>query len=313
MTSPNFMFKVEMQIINRGENMFEVSFPVKYSEIEVVLDKLISIGIYSTYYDAPYQVTVDSNGYGFYEKENEIIILKAYPESESLEECEKYMEKIKELLDIKENINLEVIKEDNWQLPFESVDLNNGWIIAEPDEEVGSKMKINFESQGSFGTGLHETTQDLLRYILEEDFSGLSILDLGTGSGILSIAAGLKNAEKIVALDIRDVTNEVLHNAKLNNIENIEVVVSDVTSKDLGINNKFDVVFINIGGEETISSMKFINKVIKPAGKLFVSGLVEWSSEEVYKELNSQGYNLLKSTKTNEWVTMLLEKNNNQS
>ncbi|WP_315068474.1 50S ribosomal protein L11 methyltransferase [uncultured Clostridium sp.] len=293
--------------------MFEVSFPVKYSEIEVVLDKLISIGIYSTYYDAPYQVTVDSNGYGFYEKENEIIILKAYPESESLEECEKYMEKIKELLDIKENINLEVIKEDNWQLPFESVDLNNGWIIAEPDEEVGSKMKINFESQGSFGTGLHETTQDLLRYILEEDFSGLSILDLGTGSGILSIAAGLKNAEKIVALDIRDVTNEVLHNAKLNNIENIEVVVSDVTSKDLGINNKFDVVFINIGGEETISSMKFINKVIKPAGKLFVSGLVEWSSEEVYKELNSQGYNLLKSTKTNEWVTMLLEKNNNQS
>ncbi len=313
MTSPNFMFKVEMQIINRGENMFEVSFPVKYSEIEVVLDKLISIGIYSTYYDAPYQVTVDSNGYGFYEKENEIIILKAYPESESLEECEKYMEKIKELLDIKENINLEVIKEDNWQLPFESVDLNNGWIIAEPDEEVGSKMKINFESQGSFGTGLHETTQDLLRYILEKDFSGLSILDLGTGSGILSIAAGLKNAEKIVALDIRDVTNEVLHNAKLNNIENIEVVVSDVTSKDLGINNKFDVVFINIGGEETIYSMKFINKVIKPAGKLFVSGLVEWSSEEVYKELNSQGYNLLKSTKTNEWVTMLLEKNNNQS
>ncbi len=293
--------------------MFEVSFPVKYSEIEVVLDKLISIGIYSTYYDAPYQVTVDSNGYGFYEKENEIIILKAYPESESLEECEKYMEKIKELLDIKENINLEVIKEDNWQLPFESVDLNNGWIIAEPDEEVGSKMKINFESQGSFGTGLHETTQDLLRYILEEDFSGLSILDLGTGSGILSIAAGLKNAEKIVALDIRDVTNEALHNAKLNNIENIEVVISDVTSRDLGINNKFDVVFINIGGEETISSMKFINKVIKHAGKLFVSGLVEWSSEEIYKELNSQGYNILKSTKTNEWVTMLLEKNNNQS
>ncbi len=293
--------------------MFEVSFPVKYSEIEVVLDKLISIGIYSTYYDAPYQVTVDSNGYGFYEKENEIIILKAYPESESLEECEKYMEKIKELLDIKENINLEVIKEDNWQLPFESVDLNNGWIIAEPDEEVGSKMKINFESQGSFGTGLHETTQDLLRYILEEDFSGLSILDLGTGSGILSIAAGLKNAEKIVALDIRDVTSEVLHNAKLNNIGNIEVVVSDVNSRDLGINNKFDVVFINIGGEETISSMRFINKVIKHAGKLFVSGLVEWSSEEIYKELNSQGYNLLKSTKTNEWVTMLLEKNNNQS
>lgn len=288
--------------------MFEISFPVNYSEIETVLDKLISIGLHSTYYDAPYEVTVDSNGYGFYEKENEFVKLKVYPESEDVEECTKYIEKIKEVLDIKENITLSELKEDNWQQPFEPVDLKNGWIIAEPNTDFCNKMKINFESQGSFGTGLHETTQDLLRYILESDFSGLTVLDLGTGSGILSIAAGIKNAERIVALDIRDVTSEVLHNTSLNNISNVEVVVADVTSKDLGVNSKFDVVFINIGGEETLSSMDFINKVIKDNGKLFVSGLVEWSSDKIYKELNSQGYSLLKSTKTNEWVTMILKK-----
>lgn len=290
--------------------MFEISFPVNYSEIETVLDKLISIGLDCTYYDAPYEVTVDSNGYGFYEKENEFISLKVYPESNSIEECNKYIEKIKAVLDIKENINLSELKEDNWQQPFEPVDLGNGWIIAEPNAVVAdNKIKINFESQGSFGTGLHETTQDLLRYILKEDFSGVTILDLGTGSGILSIAAGMKNAEHIVALDIRDVTSEVLHNANLNNINNVEVVVADVTSKDLGVNNKFDVVFINIGGEETLSSMELINKVIKDKGKLFVSGLVEWSSDKIYEELNAQGYDLLKKTKTNEWVTMVLKKN----
>ena len=290
--------------------MFEISFPVNYSEIETVLDKLISIGLDCTYYDAPYEVTVDSNGNGFYEKENEFISLKVYPESNSIEECNKYIEKIKAVLDIKENINLSELKEDNWQQPFEPVDLGNGWIIAEPNAVVAdNKIKINFESQGSFGTGLHETTQDLLRYILKEDFSGVTILDLGTGSGILSIAAGMKNAEHIVALDIRDVTSEVLHNANLNNINNVEVVVADVTSKDLGVNNKFDVVFINIGGEETLSSMELINKVIKDKGKLFVSGLVEWSSDKIYEELNAQGYDLLKKTKTNEWVTMVLKKN----
>lgn len=289
--------------------MFQISFPINYSEIELVLDKLMGIGLYSTYYDAPYQVTVDSNGYGFYEKENEFVNLKVYPESENLEECKMYINKIKAVLDIKENINLSEIKENNWQQPFEPVDLKNGWIIAEPDADVDkNKKKINFESQGSFGTGLHETTQDLLRYILEEDFSGLSIFDLGTGSGILSIAAGIKNAEKIIALDIRDVTSEVLHNAELNNINNIEVVVNDVTSKNLDVNNNFDVVFINIGGEETLSSMELINKVIKMNGKLFVSGLVEWSSDKIYQELKSQGYELLKSTKTNEWVTMILQK-----
>ena len=54
--------------------------------------------------------------------------------------------------------------------------------------------------------------------------------------------------------------------------------------------------------------MEFINKVIKNNGRLFVSGLVEWSSDKIYQELNSQGYNLIKKTKTNEWVTMILEK-----
>lgn len=288
--------------------MFEISFQVKYSEIDEIIDKLISIGLYSTYYDAPFEVTVDSNGYGFYERENEVVDLKVYPESEYEEECIEYINKIKEILNIKEKIILSKLKENNWQQAFEPVDLNNGWIIAEPHVDVENKTKINFESQGSFGTGLHETTQDLLRYILECDFSGLTILDLGTGSGILSIAAALRNAEKIVALDIRDVTMEVLHNASLNNINNIDVVVADVTSKDLGVNDKFDTVFINIGGEETLASMDFINRVIKPDGMLFVSGLVEWSSDKIYEVLKSQGYKLENSTKTNEWVTMILKK-----
>lgn len=289
--------------------MFEISFPVKHSEIDSVLNKLIGIGLDSTYYDAPYEVTVDSNGYGFYEKENDFTELKAYPSEDNKEQCLKYIEEIKDSVNIEGEIKLTEIREDNWQQPFEPVDLNNGWIIAEPEAEVSfEKGKINFESQGSFGTGLHETTQDFLRYILDEDFSGLKVLDLGTGSGILSIAAALKNAEHVTALDIRDVTEEVMYNAVLNNITNIDVVINDVTSHESNVKEKYDVVFINIGGDETLSCMDLINDVIKDDGKLFVSGLVEWSSDEIYKELNKMGYNLIKKTKTNEWVTMVLQK-----
>ncbi|MBZ0312447.1 50S ribosomal protein L11 methyltransferase [Clostridium butyricum] len=289
--------------------MFEISFPVKHSEIDSVLNKLIAIGLDSTYYDAPYEVTVDSNGYGFYEKENDFTELKAYPSEDNKEQCLKYIEEIKDSVNIEGEIKLTEIREDNWQQPFEPVDLNNGWIIAEPEAEVSfEKGKINFESQGSFGTGLHETTQDFLRYILDEDFSGLKVLDLGTGSGILSIAAALKNAEHVTALDIRDVTEEVMYNAVLNNITNIDVVINDVTSHESNVKENYDVVFINIGGDETLSCMDLINEVIKDDGKLFVSGLVEWSSDEIYKELNKMGYNLIKKTKTNEWVTMVLQK-----
>ncbi|MBS5983826.1 MAG: 50S ribosomal protein L11 methyltransferase [Clostridium butyricum] len=289
--------------------MFEISFPVKHSEIDSVLNKLIAIGLDSTYYDAPYEVTVDSNGYGFYEKENDFTELKVYPSEDNKEQCLKYIEEIKDSVNIEGEIKLTEIREDDWQQPFEPVDLNNGWIIAEPEAEVSfEKGKINFESQGSFGTGLHETTQDFLRYILDEDFSGLKVLDLGTGSGILSIAAALKNAEHVTALDIRDVTEEVMYNAVLNNITNIDVVINDVTSHESNVKENYDVVFINIGGDETLSCMDLINDVIKDDGKLFVSGLVEWSSDEIYKELNKMGYNLIKKTKTNEWVTMVLQK-----
>lgn len=289
--------------------MFEISFTVKHSEIDSVLNKLITIGLDSTYYDAPYEITVDSNGYGFYEKENEFTELKVYPPSDEKEECIQYIEKIKKILKSVGEIKLAEMKEDNWQQPFEPVDLKNGWVIAEPDAEITYETgKINFESQGSFGTGLHETTQDFLRYILEEDFSGKRILDIGTGSGILAIASAIKNAEHVTALDIRDVTSEVLYNASLNNIRNIDVVINDVTSKTSRLNDKFDVVFINIGGEETLSSMELINDIIKDDGMLFVSGLVEWSSNKIYERLKKHGYNMIKSTKTNEWVTMVLKR-----
>ncbi|MCQ2019028.1 50S ribosomal protein L11 methyltransferase [Clostridium butyricum] len=289
--------------------MFEISFPVKHSEIDSVLNKLIAIGLDSTYYDAPYEVTVDSNGYGFYEKENDFTELKVYPSEDNKEQCLNYIEEIKDSVNVEGEIKLTEIREDDWQQPFEPVDLNNGWIIAEPEAEISfEKGKINFESQGSFGTGLHETTQDFLRYILDEDFSGLKVLDLGTGSGILSIAAALKNAEHVTALDIRDVTEEVMYNAALNNITNIDIVINDVTSQESNVKENYDVVFINIGGDETLSCMDLINDVIKDDGKLFVSGLVEWSSDEIYKELNKMGYNLIKKTKTNEWVTMVLQK-----
>lgn len=286
-------------------------FQLNIQEIDDIINKLISIGLDSTYYDAPYEVTVDSNGYGFFEKEDEIVELKVYPKEQTIEECEIHLNNIKKLLGIKDEIKITKLDTENWQMPFEPIDLNNGYVIAEPDADVSyEKGKINFESQGSFGTGLHETTQDLLRYILNEDFTNLKVLDLGTGSGILSIAAAIKNAEHVTALDIRDVTEEVSHNFKLNNLNNIEILIKDVTKEKIDFNHIYDVVFINIGGDETINSMDLINNAIKQNGILYVSGLVEWSSNDIYNKIEEYGYSLIKKTQTNEWVTMVLKKDN---
>ncbi|MCI7441563.1 MAG: 50S ribosomal protein L11 methyltransferase, partial [Clostridium sp.] len=170
------------------------------------------------------------------------------------------------------------------------------------------KKKINFISQGAFGTGLHETTQDLLRIILEKDFTNKKVLDIGTGSGILSLATAIKNASEVVAVDIRDVQDEVELNASLNNISTIKTLIGDAISGEITIEGDFDWIYINIGGEETEMFMPLINEHLKKDGKLLVSGLVEWSFDKVKNMIEKYGFKILEKHQTNEWCTAIFSR-----
>ena len=185
-------------------------------------------------------------------------------------------------------------------------EINEEWVLASPEEEIDEgKKKINFISQGAFGTGLHETTQDLLRIILEKDFTNKRVLDIGTGSGILSLATAIKNASEVVAVDIRDVQDEIELNASLNNISTIKTLIGDAISGEITIEGDFDWIYINIGGEETEMFMPLINEHLKKDGKLLVSGLVEWSFEKVKDMVESYGFKAIEKHQTNEWCTAI--------
>ena len=159
-------------------------------------------------------------------------------------------------------------------------------------------------SQGAFGTGLHETTQDILKLILNDlNLKNKTVLDIGTGSGILSIAASISGAKSVVAVDIRDVEDEVMLNASLNNLTNIEAVVGNILEDKTLIKENFDWIFINIGGEETKMFIEYIKNHLNENGNLLVSGLVEWSFDEVKENVESYGFKLQSKHQTNEWVT----------
>ncbi len=106
------------------------------------------------------------------------------------------------------------------------------------------KYEIIIEPNMAFGTGNHETTSMMLEYILNEDLNNKTVLDMGCGTGILSIMASMKGAKKITAIDIDEWSFKgTQENAALNNIKNIDVKHGDASL--LG-DETYDFIFANI-------------------------------------------------------------------
>ena len=287
--------------------MYILSYNIPYKDLDMAMEKLQIHNIYNVFYESPLEITTDDYGYGYIEKDDEDITLKvAMDDTEG--ELNEFIELVDSILGVK-HIALEENNTDYTTFEFPAIHLDDTWVIASPDEEYPNKKQINFISQGAFGTGMHETTQDILRLILNKlDLKDKSVLDIGTGSGILSIAASLTGAAKVDAVDIRDITDEVELNASLNNITNIKAIVGNILEDESQIDESYDWIFINIGGEETKMFMEFINKHLNENGDLLVSGLVKWSFDEVKANVEKYGFEFIEKYQTNEWCTATFKK-----
>lgn len=287
--------------------MYILSYNIPYKDLDMAMEKLQIHNIYNVFYESPLEITTDDYGYGYIEKDDEDITLKvAMDDTEG--ELNEFIELVDSILGVK-HIGLEENTNDYTTFEFPAIHIDDTWVIASPEEEYPNKNKINFISQGAFGTGLHETTQDILRLILNKlDLKDKSVLDIGTGSGILSIAASLTGAKKVDAVDIRDITDEVELNASLNNITNIKAIVGNILEDESQIDESYDWIFINIGGEETKMFMEFINKHLNENGDLLVSGLVKWSFDEVKANVEKYGFEFIEKYQTNEWCTATFKK-----
>jgi ribosomal protein L11 methyltransferase len=159
----------------------------------------------------------------------------------------------------------------------------------------------------SFGTGHHQTTWMMSKLLLDMNTIPTSILDMGTGTGVLAILAEKLGAKDILAIDIEPWSVEnTIENAERNSCKNIKSLCGDI---DLIEGKKFDLILANINKNILKSHMNQYANALNPGSKLALSGFFESDVEELisFAKLHNFNYHykLVKET----WAALILIKN----
>lgn len=179
------------------------------------------------------------------------------------------------------------------------------WREYKPEE---NELVIELDPGRAFGTGSHPTTSLCLKIMEENIKPGNSVIDVGTGSGILMIAAEKLGATDIYGTDIDELAVEATkENLELNSISSdiAKVYLGDLISvvKD----KQFDVVVANILADVILLLLRDIFKVVKKDGLIIFSGIIEDKLPEIIKQLEEKGLKILEIKKDKEWRALLIK------
>ena len=165
----------------------------------------------------------------------------------------------------------------------------------------------------AFGTGTHATTRLCLEIL--EDFAPQAdhMLDLGCGSGILSIAALLLGTKEAIGIDIdQAAADTAMKNAEMNGVQDRYTtyngdVLSDESMIQMLRKNQYDLITANIVADVIIPMTPMASSLLKDGGKYIVSGIIDYREKDVLKALKDSGMSILKICRDHGWVAILAE------
>lgn len=173
-------------------------------------------------------------------------------------------------------------------------------------EPQGDELIIELDPGRAFGTGSHPTTSLCLKLMEENIKEGDSVIDVGTGSGILMIAADRLGASEVWGTDIDELAVEsAMENLELNGVKDAKVYLGNLVSVVNG--KKFDVVVANILADVLLILLKDISKVVKKDGLVIFSGIIDEKCELLKKEVEALGMEILEIKADKEWRAMLIK------
>ena len=199
------------------------------------------------------------------------------------------------------------IEQENWNATWESnfnpIQVGDQCVVRAPfHDKPEVDYDIVIEPKMSFGTGHHETTYMMLQHILDHDFKGKSVLDMGSGTGVLAILAAMKGA---VAIDAIDIDNWCYLNAKenveRNNCSHINVYEG---TADLLTDQQYDIIIANINRNILLEDIPTYVKCLKKGGILFVSGFYKEDIPQISERCKEVGLKFEKNLEKNNWVAV---------
>ncbi|TZF84973.1 50S ribosomal protein L11 methyltransferase [Pedobacter sp. BS3] len=191
-----------------------------------------------------------------------------------------------------------------WESNFEPIIIGNICYVRAtfhtPHPEYPYEIVI--DPKMAFGTGHHQTTTLMMRYMLKTDFKDKTVLDMGCGTGILAILAEKLGARQITAIDYDPVCYEsTLENSTLNSCANISALCG--SKEAIPLQTSFDIILANINRNILLDQIEQYARVSKPGTLLFLSGFYEKPDLEIIKDHSERyGYILSDFQQLNNWV-----------
>ena len=202
---------------------------------------------------------------------------------------------------------------NNWKQYFKPIKVGEKLVIKpswEEYDEDGERIILEIDPASSFGTGQHHTTRLCLELLEKSLNAGDKLLDMGCGSGILSIGAMLLGAESAVAVDIeQNAAATAMENALKNHIssEKYKTYYGNIlTDEKLAdeIDCKYDIITANIVADVLIAMKEFFVRYLKKGGTLIVSGIIEERMHEVIEALESVGFSSPEANVKEGWAAV---------
>lgn len=312
-----------------GMKWSEISIHTTNEAVEPISNILHEAGASGVVIEDPYELEktridqfgeiyqLDPNDYP-----DEGVIVKAYLPINSFlgETVEEIKESITNLhsynIDIGKNtVSISEVNEEEWATAWKKyyhpVKISERFTIVPTWEEYtpvqSDELIIELDPGMAFGTGTHPTTVMSIQALERTVQKGDKVIDVGTGSGVLSIAAAMLGAKEVCALDLDEVAVEAARiNLKLNKVHGVATVAQNNLLD--GMNGPVNIVVANILAEVILRFTNDVGRIVEKGGCFIAAGIIQPKKQDVKDAIIAAGFTIEETIQMEDWVAFIAKK-----